>query len=54
MKNLFFEEEITENDLYFLCYMLERVARKLQQRNRYVVNHISKEEWIRCHPKKIM
>lgn len=48
MKNLFFEdEEITENDLYFLCYMIERVARKLHQRNRYVVNHISKEEWKR-------
>ncbi len=39
------EEEITENDLYFVCYMIERVARKLHQRNRYVVNHISQEEW---------
>lgn len=41
------EEEITENDLYFVCYMIERVARKLHQRNRYVVNHISQEEWER-------
>ena len=48
MKNIFFEdEEITDNDLYFLCYMIERVARKLHQRNKYVVNHIAKEEWER-------
>lgn len=48
MTSIFFEdEEITENGLYFLCYMIERVARKLHQRNRYVVNQISKEEWLR-------
>lgn len=47
MTNVFFKEQITENDLYFLCYMIERVARKLKQRNSYVVNHISKEEWMR-------
>lgn len=48
MTNKFFsDEEITENDLYFLCYMIERVARKLHQRNSYVVNHIEKEEWER-------
>ena len=48
MTNLFFlDEQVTENDLYFLCYMIERVARKLHQRNRYVVNHISEEEWKR-------
>ncbi|MBR4027614.1 MAG: hypothetical protein IKJ01_08720 [Lachnospiraceae bacterium] len=47
MTNIFFEEEVTENDLYFLCYMIERIARKLQQRNNYVVNKISKDEWIR-------
>lgn len=45
MINLYFEEDITENDLYFLCYMIERVARKLKQRNSYVVNKISKDEW---------
>lgn len=34
MTNKFFpEEQITENDLYFLCYMIERVARKLHQKN---------------------
>lgn len=48
MTNIFFEnEEITENDLYFLCYMIERVARKLHQRNKYVVNRIPKNEWMR-------
>ncbi len=44
---IFPDEEITENDLYFLCYMVERVARKLHQKNKYVVNQISKEEWER-------
>lgn len=48
MTNLFFkDEEITENDLYFLCYMIERVARKLHQPNKYVVNSIPKKEWVR-------
>ena len=29
MKNVFFpNEEITENDLYFVCSMIERIARK--------------------------
>lgn len=48
MTNVFFEDEIvTENDLYFICYMIERVSRKIQQRNSYVVNKITKEEWRR-------
>lgn len=39
MKNKFFpDEDISENELYFMCYMVERVARELHQRNRYVVN----------------
>ena len=34
MTNIYFQdEEITINDLYFVCYMIERVARKLHQRN---------------------
>ena len=46
MTNKFFpEEQIAENDLYFLCYMIERVARKLHQKNKYVVNAIPKDEW---------
>ena len=48
MTNIFFEGEmVTQNDLYFLCYMIERVARKLQQKNSYVVNAISMKEWMR-------
>ena len=48
MTNKFFpEEQITENDLYFLCYMIERIARKLHQKNKYVVNSIAKDEWER-------
>lgn len=30
------------DDLYFVCYMIERVARQLKQRNRYVVNSIGR------------
>lgn len=45
MKNKYFpEEQIEENDLYFVCYMIERVARHLKQKNQYVVNAIGKEE----------
>lgn len=44
MKNIYFpDEEISENDLYFVCYMIERVSRRIHQRNRYTVNKLSKE-----------
>jgi hypothetical protein len=44
MKNKYFpEEDIEINDLYFMCYMVERVARTLHQHNKYVVNKIGKE-----------
>ena len=46
VRNIYFDEEIVEDDLYFLCYMIERIARKLHQRNRYVVNCIPKDEWM--------
>jgi hypothetical protein len=47
MKNIYFpDEEVTENDLYFICYMIERVARKLHQRNKYVVNVIGKDAFM--------
>ena len=43
MKNIYFpDEEINRNDVYFICYMIERVARKLHQRNSYVVNQIGR------------
>lgn len=44
MRNLFFpDEEISKNDLYFICYMIERVARRLKQPNRYVTNSMGKQ-----------
>ena len=44
MKNKYFpDEEIELNDLYFICYMIERVARHIHQKNKYVVNMIGKE-----------
>lgn len=43
MTNMYFpDEEITVNDLYFICYMIERVARRIHQKNKYVVNQIGK------------
>ena len=45
MMNVFFkDEEIKEDDLYFMCYMIERVARTLHTRNRGVVNTIGYDE----------
>ncbi len=44
MKNKYFpDEEIEANDLYFVCYMIERVARHIHQKNKYVVNTIGKD-----------
>ena len=41
MRNVFFKEEfISENDLYFVCSMIERIARMIKQPNRYVVNKL--------------
>lgn len=44
MNKYFPDEEIAEDDLYFICYMIECVARNLHQRNRYVVNTIGRDE----------
>ena len=45
MTNIYFkDEEITENDLLFICYMIERVARRIHQKNSCVVNSIGDEE----------
>jgi hypothetical protein len=44
MTNIYFpDEEIEKNDVYFICYMVERVARRLHQHNRYVINQIGKD-----------
>lgn len=48
MNNLFFPEDpVTDDDLYFMCYMIERVSRKIHQRNKYTVNQIGKKELTR-------
>ena len=45
MTNVFFpEEQISTDDLYFVCYMIERIARQLKQPNKYVVNMIGHDE----------
>ena len=44
MTNIYFpDEEITRDDVKFICYMIERVARRLHQKNSYVVNKLGKE-----------
>ncbi|MCQ2287829.1 MAG: hypothetical protein MJZ74_01895 [Muribaculaceae bacterium] len=44
MTNIYFhDEKITFNDLYFVCYMIERTARSIKQRNWYVVNSLGSE-----------
>ena len=44
MTNIYFpDEEITRDDVTFICYMIERVARRLHQKNSYVVNKLGKE-----------
>lgn len=44
MKNVFFpDEDIAVDDLYFVCSMIEKVARSLKQPNRYVVNQMGKK-----------
>lgn len=39
MTNVFFSsEQVKEDDLYFVCYMIERIARQLKQPDKYVAN----------------
>ena len=43
-RNIYFpDREITPDDLKFVCYMIERTARRIKQPNVYVVEHLSKE-----------
>lgn len=45
MTNVFFPEEtIQPDDLYFVCYMIERVARRLKQPNKYVANAMGHDD----------
>ncbi len=39
MTNVFFpDEQISKDDVYFVCYMIERIARQLKQPKKYVAN----------------
>ena len=45
MRNVFFPDDfVTTNDLYFVCYMIERIARQLKQPNKYVANAMGHDE----------
>jgi len=44
MSNIYFpEEQIGFNELYFVCYMIERTARHIKQRNHYVVEQLGQD-----------
>ena len=40
MINKYFDEPIVENDLFYICFLIEKVSRHLHQRNQYVVNKL--------------
>lgn len=45
MTNKYFpEEKISENDVFFVCSMIERVARKIGHRNKYVVGKMTDDQ----------
>lgn len=45
MINVFFPNELVKtDDLFFVCYMIERVARQLKQPNKYVANIMGHDE----------
>lgn len=45
MTNIFFpDEQISKDDVYFVCYMIERIARRLKQPNKYVANTMGHDE----------
>lgn len=45
MTNVFFPNELVKtDDLFFVCYMIERIARQLKQPNKYVANIMGHDE----------
>ena len=40
MRNKYFDELVTENDLFYVCFIIEKTSRFLHQRNQYVVNQL--------------
>ncbi len=48
MKDIvFMDEKVTEDDLFFLCYMIERIGRRILQKSQYIINKIPYDELIR-------
>lgn len=48
MTNVFFPNELVKtDDLFFVCYMIERVARQLKQPNKYVANIMGHDELVK-------
>lgn len=49
MKNKYFpDEEIEMNDLYFVCYMIERVARHIKQKISMLSIQLDEMAYIIC------
>ena len=44
MINKYFDELVTKNDLFYVCYIIEKIARFLHRRNRYVVNQLGYDQ----------
>jgi len=45
MKNKFFPtEDISDDDVKFVCYMIERISRRIKQPNKYLVNQMGYDE----------
>ena len=45
MTNIFFpDEQISKDDVYFVCYMIERIARQLKQPKKYIANAMGHDE----------
>lgn len=48
MTNVFFPNELVKtDDLFFVCYMIERIARQLKQPNKYVANIMGHDELVK-------
>ena len=46
MRNKYFHELVTENDLIHVRYMIEKTSLFLHQRNQYVVNQLEYESFV--------
>lgn len=40
MRNKYFDELVTENDLFYVCFIIEKTSRFFHRRNQYVVNQL--------------